>query len=255
MLDELEKAVVGKRGLLETVLIGILADGHVLIEDVPGVAKTLTARSFAAVLQLEFSRVQFTPDLIPADITGSALPDGRGGLTFQPADLRQPVPGRRDQPSAPPKTQAAALEAMEERQVTVDGTSHRLTRRSPCWPPRTRSSRRAPTRCPRPSSTGSCCGSRWATLTRAPEVELLRRRAAPSQRGRPAAGARRGRGGGAPVGGGDGQRRRRRAALRRGPGARHPRRRASRPGPARAVGPGGRGPGPGRSWWAGLRGA
>ncbi|MEZ5260531.1 MAG: AAA family ATPase [Acidimicrobiales bacterium] len=128
VLDELEKAVVGKRGLLETVLIGILADGHVLIEDVPGVAKTLTARSFAAVLQLEFSRVQFTPDLIPADITGSALPDGRGGLTFQPGPIFANLVLGDEINRAPPKTQAAALEAMEERQVTVDGTSHRLTR-------------------------------------------------------------------------------------------------------------------------------
>ena len=128
VLDEVERAVVGKRPLLELVLIGLLADGHVLIEDVPGVAKTLTARSFAAVLQFDFSRIQFTPDLIPADITGSALPDGRGGLTFQPGPIFANLVLGDEINRAPPKTQAAALEAMEERQVTVDGTSHRLPR-------------------------------------------------------------------------------------------------------------------------------
>lgn len=128
VLDEVERAVVGKRPLLELVLIGLLADGHVLIEDVPGVAKTLTARSFAAVLQFDFSRIQFTPDLIPADITGSALPDGRGGLAFQPGPIFANLVLGDEINRAPPKTQAAALEAMEERQVTVDGTSHRLPR-------------------------------------------------------------------------------------------------------------------------------
>jgi MoxR-like ATPase len=73
LLDELERAVVGKREALELVLLGILADGHVLIEDFPGLAKTLIARSFALVLTLDFKRIQFTPDLMPSDVTGSAI--------------------------------------------------------------------------------------------------------------------------------------------------------------------------------------
>jgi MoxR-like ATPase len=126
VLDEVERAVVGKRPVLELVLVGLLADGHVLIEDVPGVAKTLTARSFASVLRLRFSRIQFTPDLIPSDITGSAVPDGAGGVHFQPGPIFANLVLGDEINRAPPKTQAAVLEAMEERQVTVDGTSHAL---------------------------------------------------------------------------------------------------------------------------------
>jgi MoxR-like ATPase len=100
----------------------------VLIEDVPGVAKTLIARSFAAVMQLRFSRVQFTPDLIPADITGSAVPDGQGRLAFQPGPIFANLVLGDEINRAPPKTQAAVLEAMEERQVTVDGRTHPLPR-------------------------------------------------------------------------------------------------------------------------------
>lgn len=127
VLDEVERAVVGKRSMLELVFVGLLADGHVLIEDVPGVAKTLTARSFAAVLQLQFSRIQFTPDLIPSDITGSAIPDGAGGVHFQRGPIFANLVLGDEINRAPPKTQAAVLEAMEERQVTVDGVSHRLS--------------------------------------------------------------------------------------------------------------------------------
>ena len=131
LLDEVERAVVGKRAVLELVLIGLLADGHVLLEDVPGVAKTLMARSFAACCELHFSRIQFTPDLIPSDITGSVAPafDPRrtdGAPTFQPGPLFANLVLGDEINRAPPKTQAAVLEAMEERQVTVDGISHRL---------------------------------------------------------------------------------------------------------------------------------
>jgi len=129
VLDEVERAVVGKRDVLELVLTGLLADGHVLIEDVPGTAKTLIARSLAAVTGLSFSRVQFTPDLIPSDITGSAYPDRRSGeLVFQPGPLFANLVLGDEINRAPPKTQAAVLEAMEERQVTADGVSHRLPR-------------------------------------------------------------------------------------------------------------------------------
>jgi MoxR-like ATPase len=129
LLDEIERAVVGKRPVLELVLVGLLADGHVLLEDVPGVAKTLIARSFAATCRLRFSRIQFTPDLIPADITGSVAPDHHTGqLLFQPGPLFANLVLGDEINRAPPKTQAAVLEAMEERQVTADGVSHRLER-------------------------------------------------------------------------------------------------------------------------------
>ena len=103
ILDEVERAVVGKREALELVLLGILADGHVLIEDFPGLAKTLIARSFAQVASLGFSRIQFTPDLMPSDITGSSIYDQRAGdFEFRPGpDLHEPPPRGRDQPRTP----------------------------------------------------------------------------------------------------------------------------------------------------------
>jgi MoxR-like ATPase len=127
VLDELERAIVGKRSVLETVLAAMLAGGHVLIEDVPGVAKTLMAKSIARIAQLEFSRVQFTPDLVPGDVTGSLMPAAAGGrLEFAPGPLFANLVLGDEINRAPPKTQAAVLEAMAEGQVTVDGVSHRL---------------------------------------------------------------------------------------------------------------------------------
>ncbi|MCP5027663.1 MAG: MoxR family ATPase [Actinomycetia bacterium] len=128
ILDEIEKAVVGKRAVLELVMSGLLADGHILLEDVPGVAKTLIARSLAAVSGLDFSRIQFTPDLIPSDLTGSVLPNDDGRPEFAPGPLFANLVLGDEINRSPSKTQAAALEAMEERQVTVDGHSHPLPR-------------------------------------------------------------------------------------------------------------------------------
>jgi MoxR-like ATPase len=124
ILDEVELAVVGKRGAMELVLLGLLADGHVLIQDNPGLAKTLMARSFASVTGLKFTRVQFTPDLMPSDVTGSAVYDQRSGdLRFQPGPIFTNILLGDEINRAPPKTQAALLEAMQERQVTSeDGT-------------------------------------------------------------------------------------------------------------------------------------
>ena len=124
ILDEVELAVVGKRDALELVLLGLLADGHVLIQDNPGLAKTLMARSFASVTGLRFARVQFTPDLMPSDVTGSAIYDQRSGeLRFQPGPIFTNILLGDEINRAPPKTQAALLEAMQERQVTSeDGT-------------------------------------------------------------------------------------------------------------------------------------
>jgi MoxR-like ATPase len=128
ILDEVERAVVGKRGALELVLLGILSDGHVLIEDFPGLAKTLIARSFAQVLRLGFKRIQFTPDLMPSDVTGSAVFSPRSSeFEFRPGPIFTNLLLADEINRAPAKTQAALLEAMQERQVTVDGVAHPLS--------------------------------------------------------------------------------------------------------------------------------
>jgi MoxR-like ATPase len=127
ILDEVERAVVGKREVLELVLLALLADGHVLLEDVPGVAKTLIARSFAAATGLRFGRVQFTPDLLPSDVTGSSVFDQRAArFEFRPGPVFCNLLLGDEINRAPPKTQAALLEAMEERQVTADDGTHPL---------------------------------------------------------------------------------------------------------------------------------
>jgi MoxR-like ATPase len=127
LLDEVETVIVGKRAVLERVLWAILSDGHVLIEDVPGLAKTLIAKLFAAGLGLQFRRIQFTPDLLPADITGSYVLDRRTnefvlrrGPVFTNLLLADEIN------RAPPKTQSALLEAMQERQATIEGETLRL---------------------------------------------------------------------------------------------------------------------------------
>ncbi len=127
MLDRLESAIVGKRDMLRLVLAAVFADGHVLLEDVPGVAKTATARAIAQCCGLEFSRVQFTPDLIPADITGATVFDPALSSTeFRPGPVFANLVLGDEINRAPPKTQSALLEAMEERQVTVDGATRLL---------------------------------------------------------------------------------------------------------------------------------
>jgi MoxR-like ATPase len=127
ILDEVERAVVGKRDALELVLLGILADGHVLIEDFPGLAKTLTARAFAQVTSIGFTRVQFTPDLMPSDVTGSSIYNQReADFEFRPGPIFTNLLLADEINRAPPKTQAALLEAMQERQVTIEGMTHPL---------------------------------------------------------------------------------------------------------------------------------
>ncbi len=129
ILDEIERAVVGKRDALELVLLGLLADGHVLLEDYPGLAKTLIARSFAQVTSMEFRRIQFTPDLLPADVTGSSIYDQRTAeFEFRPGPIFTNLLLADEINRAPPKTQAALLEAMQERQVTVEGETRPLAR-------------------------------------------------------------------------------------------------------------------------------
>jgi MoxR-like ATPase len=127
VLDEVEKAVVGKRDALELLLLGLLADGHVLLEDYPGLAKTLMARSFAAVCSMDFSRIQFTPDLMPSDVTGSSVYNQRDAdFQFRPGPIFTNLLLADEINRAPPKTQAALLEAMQERQVTTEGDTRRL---------------------------------------------------------------------------------------------------------------------------------
>ncbi|MEO8272972.1 MAG: MoxR family ATPase [Chloroflexota bacterium] len=129
VLDEVERAVVGKREMLELLLLAILCDGHVLIDDLPGLAKTLTARSFARVTGLGFRRIQFTPDLMPSDVTGASIYNQqtsefvfREGPVFANLLLADEIN------RAPAKTQSALLEAMQERQVTTEGTTRALPR-------------------------------------------------------------------------------------------------------------------------------
>jgi MoxR-like ATPase len=129
ILAEVEQVIVGKRETVTMVLLGVLASGHILIEDLPGLGKTLLARTFATVLGLEFTRVQFTPDMLPADLTGATVLDLRTG---EPAFRAGPVfTGlllADEINRTPPKTQAALLEAMAEGQVSVDGVTRKLPR-------------------------------------------------------------------------------------------------------------------------------
>jgi MoxR-like ATPase len=127
VLDEIEGVVVGKRAALTLILTTVLARGHVLIEDLPGLGKTLIARSFAAALGLDFTRVQFTPDLLPADLLGSTIYDMQSGrFEFRPGPIFTNLLLADEINRTPPKTQAALLEAMAEGQVSIDGATHRL---------------------------------------------------------------------------------------------------------------------------------
>ncbi len=127
ILDRLETVIVGKRRELEFVLIGLLCQGHILIEDVPGVGKTILARSLAQASGCTFSRIQFTPDLLPSDITGSSIFNQQTReFEFRPGPLMGQIVLADEINRATPKTQAALLEAMEERQITIDGVVHTL---------------------------------------------------------------------------------------------------------------------------------
>src|SRR6202020_1363704 len=124
---EIGKAVVGQDAVITGLVIALLCRGHVLLEGVPGVAKTLLVRSLAAALQLDFKRVQFTPDLMPGDVTGSLVYDTRtAAFTFRSGPVFTNLLLADEINRTPPKTQAALLEAMEERQVTVDGEPRAL---------------------------------------------------------------------------------------------------------------------------------
>lgn len=127
IVDEVERAVIGKRDVIDLVLAAVLAGGHVLLEDLPGVAKTLLARSLATACGLDFARVQFTPDLLPSDITGTLVLDlATNSPAFRPGPVFCDVLLADEINRAPAKSQAALLEAMQERHVTVDGVPRPL---------------------------------------------------------------------------------------------------------------------------------
>ena len=127
ILGEVARVIVGKREAITTVLLGVLASGHILIEDLPGLGKTLLARTFATTLGLGFTRVQFTPDMLPADLTGSMVLDlATGEPAFRPGPVFTGLLLADEINRTPPKTQAALLEAMAEGQVSVDGVTHPL---------------------------------------------------------------------------------------------------------------------------------
>ncbi len=127
VIENLEKVVIGKRQSLELIAIGLLCQGHVLIEDVPGVGKTMMARSLARSLDCSFNRIQFTPDMLPSDVTGvSIFNQQKREFEFRPGPVIGQIILADEINRATPKTQASLLEAMEERQVTVDGVTHIL---------------------------------------------------------------------------------------------------------------------------------
>lgn len=129
IVDNIEKVIVGKRSAVELAVIGLLCQGHLLIEDVPGVGKTILARSLARSLGCSFSRIQFTPDMLPSDVTGVSIYNQVSSqFEFRPGPVVAQIVLADEINRATPKTQASLLEAMEEKQITVDGKTHSLPR-------------------------------------------------------------------------------------------------------------------------------
>ena len=162
---EVGKVIVGQAALVRQTLTGLLANSHVLLEGVPGLGKTLLVRTIADVIDCAFNRIQFTPDLMPADITGTNILVEEGGqrvFRFQPGPIFANLILADEINRATPKTQSSLLEAMQEHQVTVARQRYPARRhRSSCWRPRTRSRWRAPIPSPRPSWIASCSRS-WS---------------------------------------------------------------------------------------------
>ena len=161
MRAEIGKAVVGQADTVDLLLTALMAGGHVLLEGPPGTAKTFLAQCFAHTLDLQFGRIQFTPDLMPGDILGANLFNFQTStftLTRGPIFCELLLADEINR--TPPKTQAALLEAMQERNITIDGMPIRSANGSWWWRPRIRSSSKAPIRFPRPSSTDSCSSRR-----------------------------------------------------------------------------------------------
>lgn len=129
VIAQVERVVIGKRAAVETVLVAVLGGGHVLVEDVPGVGKTVLVRALAKAMGCSFARIQFTPDLLPSDVTGVSVYDPREGrFSFRPGPVMANIVLADEINRTSPRTQAALLEAMEEGSVTVDGVTHDLPR-------------------------------------------------------------------------------------------------------------------------------
>lgn len=127
--QNVERVIVGKQSVVELMLVALLCEGHVLLEDVPGVGKTMLAKSLSRSLDCSFARIQFTPDLLPTDITGvSVFNQGTGDFEYRPGPVMSQIVLADEINRASPRTQSALLEAMQERQVTVDGVSRALAR-------------------------------------------------------------------------------------------------------------------------------
>lgn len=129
LIEQTEKSVIGQRHVVEALVIGLLANGHILLEGLPGTAKTRSVKSLAALLQTDFGRIQFTPDLLPSDVTGTEIYqdlDGKPQLHFQPGPIFNSIVLADEVNRAPAKVQAALLEAMAEGTITVGDTTHQL---------------------------------------------------------------------------------------------------------------------------------
>ena len=158
LVDNVERVILGKRPVIEHAVAALLAQGHVLVEDLPGVGKTTLAKSLAVTTGCSFKRIQFTPDLLPTDITGISVYNQKTEeFQFRPGPVMAQVVLADEINRATPKTQSALLEAMEERQVTTDGVSRPLGTPFFVLATQTPLSTRAPSPCPKPSLTASYC--------------------------------------------------------------------------------------------------
>ena len=167
LYENIERVIVGKRDVAELLLVAMLCEKHVLIEDVPGIGKTMLARSVARSLGCSFRRVQCTPDLLPSDITGTYIYNQQTSeFEFRPGPIFAQVVLADEINRATPRTQSAMLEAMEEGQVTAEGDTKELPRPFLILATQNPIELEGTFRCPRPSWTGFCCESAWATQRR-----------------------------------------------------------------------------------------
>ena len=148
--DNVEKVIVGKRNAIELTLVALVCNGHVLLEDVPGVGKTSMVSALAKSVSASFKRIQFTPDVLPSDITGFSIYNQKTcEFEFRPGSAMCQILLADEINRTSPKTQSSLLEIMEENQVTVDGTTYKLPRPLWYWQPRTPSSISAHILCPK----------------------------------------------------------------------------------------------------------
>ena len=169
IIENVEKVIIGKDRELRLAITALLCGGHMLVEDVPGVGKTMLARALAVSTGCSFKRIQFTPDLLPSDVTGVSIYNQKtGDFEFRAGPIVAQIVLADEINRATPKTQSSLLEAMEERQMSVDGVTHMMPSPFMVMATRTRLSTRAPSPCPRPSSIASSSASTW--VTRAPRT-------------------------------------------------------------------------------------